>query len=112
MKLQTLVATVAAFASLSVATAAMAGDSITARLQQPVAAKTKIIAGGAVFVCEADACLAAAPSTRTFATATCKDLAKSVGAIASFGGERKQLAADKLGACNAAAAPATELARR
>jgi hypothetical protein len=112
MKLQTLVATLAAFASLSVAGAATAGDSITARLQQPVAARTMVIAGGAVFVCEADTCLAATPTTRTFATGACKDLAKTVGAVASFGGERKQFDADKLGACNAAAAAATELARR
>lgn len=112
MKLQHIAATVAALASLSAASSALASDAITAKLQQPVAAKTKIIAGGAVFICEADACLAAAPTTRTFATATCKDLAKNFGAIASFGGERKQLDADKLGACNASAASATEVAKR
>ena len=46
------------------ACAALADDPITAKLQSPVAAKTKLIAGGAVFMCEGDVCLAAAPSSR------------------------------------------------
>ncbi|MDP3852685.1 hypothetical protein [Phenylobacterium sp.] len=112
MKLQTLAAACAALVSISFAAPAMAGDPITAKLQAPLAAKTKVIAGGAVFLCEGDTCVAAAPSSRTYATSTCKDLAKELGAVAAFGGERKQLDDAKLGACNVAALPATQVANR
>ena len=112
MKLHTLAAACAALATISFAGVAMADDPITAKLQAPVAAKTKLIAGGAVFVCEGDTCLAAAPSSRTYASATCKELAKSVGAVASFGGARKQLDDEKLGACNASALPQTQVANK
>jgi hypothetical protein len=112
MKLRTLAAACAALVSVSFAGAALADDPITAKLQAPVAAKTKVIAGGAVFLCEGDTCLAAAPSSRTFATSTCKELAKTVGAVTSFGGARKQLEADKLGQCNASAPTGAQLAAR
>ncbi len=112
MKLRTLAAACAALISVSFAGAALADDPITAKLQAPLAAKTKVIAGGAVFLCEGDTCLAAAPSSRTYATSTCKELAKELGAVASFGGARKQLDETKLGACNVAAASATQVANR
>jgi hypothetical protein len=112
MKLRTLAAACAALVSVSFAGAALADDPITVKLQAPVAAKTKVIAGGAVFLCEGDTCLAAAPSSRTFATSTCKELAKSVGAVASFGGARKQLEADKLGQCNASVPAGGQVAAR
>ncbi|HVK42952.1 MAG: hypothetical protein K0Q62_687 [Phenylobacterium sp.] len=110
MKLRTLAAACAALVSVSFAGAALADDPITAKLQAPVAAKTKLIAGGAVFLCEGDTCLASAPSSRTYATSTCKELAKNVGAVASFGGARKQLEADKLEQCNVVALPAQQIA--
>ena len=56
MKLQILAAC-AALVSLS-AGSALAADSITAKLASPVAAPTKFIAGGAMFKCDADACVA------------------------------------------------------
>lgn len=112
MKLQTLSAACAAVITLSFAGGAFAADAVTAKLTAPVAAKTKFIAGGAVFLCEADSCVASAPSSQTFATSTCKAVAKNVGAIASFGVGGKTLAADKLGACNASAASATQMAVR
>ena len=100
MKLQFLAA-VAAIATLS-AGSALAGDPITAKLQSPVAAKTKFIAGGAMFVCEADACVATAPTSQTFATASCKTIAAKVGPVVSFGGN-KMLDEARLGECNAKA---------
>ncbi len=112
MKLRTLTAACAAIVSVSFAGSALAADTITAKLQAPIAAKTKLIAGGAVFLCEGDTCVASAPSSRTYATSTCKDLAKELGAVAAFGGARKQLDETKLGACNAAALPATQVANR
>lgn len=112
MKLQTLLAACAAIATLTTAGAALADDPITAKLQAPVAEKTKFIAGGAVFICEGDTCLAAAPSSRTYASATCKDVAKNVGAVVSFGGSRKQLDEAKLEQCNTGALPKTQVADR
>lgn len=103
MKLQHFAAAAAALVTVSVAGGALAADAITVKLQQPVAEKAKLIVGGAVFNCEGDSCVAAAPSSRTFATSTCKDLAKKFGAVASFGDGRKQLEGDKLSTCNAAA---------
>ena len=100
MKLQFL-ATCAALATLT-AGQAVAADAVTAKLSAPIAEKTKFIAGGAMFNCEGDTCVALAPTSQTFATATCKTIADKVGVIASFEG-RKTLAEDKLADCNAKA---------
>jgi len=111
MKLQTLSAACAAVITLSFAGGAFAAaDSVIVKLATPVAEKTKFIAGGAVFICEADACVAAAPSSQTFATATCKAVVKNVGAVASFGLGGKTLDAGKIDACNVSAS--TQLAKR
>lgn len=101
MKLQTLAAAVAALTTLS-AGAAFAGEPITAKLQSPVPEKTKFIAGGAMFVCEADACVALAPTSQTFSGAACKTVAAKVGPVAAFTG-RKTLDDAKLADCNAVA---------
>jgi hypothetical protein len=100
MKLQILAAC-AALATLS-AGSAFAGDAITAKLQAPVAQKVKFIAGGAIFNCEADACVALAPTSSTFSSDTCKTIADKVGPVTAFGGART-LAEDKIAACNAKA---------
>lgn len=100
MKLQILAAC-AALVTLS-AGQAFAADAVTAKLSAPIAEKTKFIAGGAMFNCEGDTCIAAAPTSQTFATATCKTIADKVGVVASFEG-RKTLAEDKLASCNAKA---------
>ena len=112
MKLQTLAAACAALVTVSFAGAALADDAITAKLQAPVAQKTKFIAGGAVFLCEGDTCVAQAPTSQTFAAATCKAVAKNAGPLASFGGARKSFDAEKLGACNVAADSHTQVAKR
>jgi hypothetical protein len=39
-----------------------------------------------MFVCEGDACVAAAPQSTTFASGTCKTIAAKVGPVTSFGG--------------------------
>ena len=112
MKLQILAAC-AALATLS-AGAAFAGEPITAKLASPVAEKTKFIAGGAMFNCEGDTCVALAPTSQTFAASTCKMIADKVGVVASFEG-RKALAEDKLADCNAKAvakAGGTQLAKQ
>lgn len=113
MKLQTLAAC-AALLTLS-AGPALAGDAITAKLQSPVAAKVKFIAGGAIFNCEADACVALAPTSTTFAASTCKTIADKVGPVSAFGGV-KALSDEKLADCNAKAlaktGEATKLAKQ
>jgi hypothetical protein len=105
MKLRTLAAACAAVVSLSAtATAAFAfaPETVTAKLQAPVATPVKFIAGGAIFSCEGATCVAAAPTSQTFATGTCKTVAAKVGAVATFEG-RKTLDESRLAECNAAA---------
>jgi hypothetical protein len=112
MKLQSLAVACAALVTLSVAGAALAEQSVAVKLQNPVAAKTKIVAGGSVWVCNGADCIANAPGSRTFATATCKDLAKALGPIAAFSDGKKQMDAARIDQCNAVAAPATQVANR
>ncbi|HEX5377622.1 MAG TPA: hypothetical protein VFW47_03575 [Phenylobacterium sp.] len=112
MKLHTLTAACAALVTLTFAGSALAADAVTAKLQAPVAAKTKFIAGGAIFLCEGDTCVAQTPTSQTFAAATCKTVAKNAGALVSFDGSRKSFDADKLSACNAAAESSTQVAKR
>ena len=101
MKLLTLAAACAAFATLSAAPA-FAEDAVVAKLAQPVAQSTKFIAGEAVFLCGGDSCVAAAPTSSTFATSTCKIIAAKFGTVTSFAGG-KALDDARLGACNSVA---------
>ncbi|MCR5878387.1 hypothetical protein [Phenylobacterium sp. J367] len=100
MKLQFLAAC-AALTTLA-AGSAFAAEPVTAKLQSPVAEKTKFIAGGAMFVCEGDACVAQAPTSQTFSGAACKTIAGKVGPVAAFSG-RKSLDDARLADCNAQA---------
>lgn len=97
MKLQVLAAC-AALVTLA-AGPALAADVVTAKLAAPVAEKTKFIAGGAIFNCEGDACVAQAPTSQTFAIATCRAVADKVGVVSSFTG-RRALDEAKLADCN------------
>ena len=98
MKLLTLAAACAAVVTLSAAPA-FAADPIVAKLAQPVAAKTKLIAGEAMFVCEADACTALSPMSATFGSAACKIIAAKFGTVTSFTAS-KPMDDTRLGACN------------
>lgn len=104
MKLRTLAAACVALASLS-ATAAFAADPVSAKLSSPLAEPVKFIAGGAVFQCEGDTCLARATVTDTYSTDTCKQVAAKVGPIAAFVG-RRTLDDAHLAQCNASAVAA------
>lgn len=110
MKLQTLFAATAALVSMSFAAPAFAEELVVAKLQSPVPAAMKFIAGGAMFVCEADTCSAETPSSETFTTGACKTIAKKAGLVASFGNVRSTFAAEKLASCNAASA--TKMAKQ
>lgn len=101
MKLLTLAAACAALATLSAAPA-FASQPVIAKLQQPVAQPVKFIAGGAMFNCEADACVARAAISQTFSTDTCKAVAAKVGPVAAFTSTRAMDDA-RLSACNSVA---------
>jgi hypothetical protein len=110
MKLQTLFAATAALVSISFAVPALADEIVVAKLQSPVPAAMKFIAGGAMFVCEADTCSAETPSSETFTTGACKTVAKKAGLVASFGNVRSTFAAEKIAVCNTA--NATQVAKK
>ncbi|CAN7605037.1 hypothetical protein LJR225_004581 [Phenylobacterium sp. LjRoot225] len=106
MKPFTLMAVAAFLASAVVSTAAAAGPStgpVVAKLQTPIAKRVRPIAGEAVFVCEADTCSAATPTSATNSVPSCRELARRVGALASFGADGAALDAEGLARCNLAA---------
>ena len=98
MKLLTLAAACAALVTLTAAPA-LAAEAVTARLQAPVAKPVKFIAGGAMFICDGDACVARAATSETLATATCRTVAAKVGPVVAFEGA-KALDAARLADCN------------
>lgn len=104
MKLQTLAAACAAVVALSAAGSAFANDAVVAKLSAPITGNAKFIAGGAVFICTGDTCVAAAPTSQTYAVAACKVVVKNTGPVASYSSASKSLEADKIAACNAAKA--------
>lgn len=94
---------------LSAGAASAADARLTANLAQPVAEKTRVVAGGAVWVCEGSTCFTGAASSRTSSFRACQALAKEVGAVRSYGG-RNQLETEQLAKCNVAAkAPAATM---
>lgn len=105
MKLRTLAAVAALSVSMSglLAGAALAEGRVAVTLEAPLAAKTKVVAGGAVFVCEDKACVAATAPGRAVTTASCKVLVKEVGRVSAFAAPDKSLGAEELERCNAAA---------
>jgi len=109
MKLRSLAAA-AAFSML--ATSAFADGRIAAALDAPVAAKTKVVAGGAVFVCEGAECVSTQAPSRALTAVACKALAKEVGRVAAFGGETKSLDAEDLTKCNASAKAGVQTASK
>jgi hypothetical protein len=106
MKLRSIAAVAALSFSLSglMAGAAFAADGpVSAKLNAPLTAKTKVVAGGAVFYCEGDSCVATAAPSRALTAASCKALVKEVGRVSSFAGDVKSLSAEDLDRCNASA---------
>ena len=105
MKFQVLAA--AAALSLAFAGTSFAADGkIVVSLKTPVAAKTKVVAGGAVWNCEGATCVAAAAPSRTDTTKGCKALSKEVGEVVSFG----SLGSDDLAKCGAVSATTRSVA--
>jgi len=110
MKLLTLAAACAAVTTLSVATLsaapAFAAEPVVAKLQTAVTQPVKFIAGGAMFKCEGDTCVANAATSETFSSGACKTVASNVGPLASFTG-LKAMDDARLGACNSVAVART-----
>ena len=104
MKLQ-IPALLTAMALAALSTPAFAGGAapVIVKLQAALPAPTKVIAGGAIFSCAGDACVATNPSSGTADFSTCKIVVHSVGAATSFGVAAAPLAADRLAACNESA---------
>ncbi|MFN3521926.1 MAG: CC_3452 family protein [Phenylobacterium sp.] len=107
MKLHSLAAACSAAFALTSANPALAAGPVTATLATPVSEKLRLIAGGAVFICETDTCVARAAAPRTFATDTCRTIARKVGPLTAFAA-RRPLDEARLAACNAAARPAPD----
>ena len=105
MKLLTLAAACAAVATLSAAPA-FAAAPVVAKLQTAVTQPVKFIAGGAMFKCEGDTCIANAATSETFSSGACKTVASNVGTITSFTGV-KAMDDARLGACNSVAVART-----
>jgi hypothetical protein len=96
----------AAALTLAVTTAAHAeGSFATASLATPVAKTTQVIAGGAVWTCEGDACRAPATSDRTLSVSSCKQLVREVGPVKTYGVDKHALSTDELTRCDGGKLP-------
>lgn len=76
-----------------------AAEPVVAKLQTPVAAASKTVAGGAVFECLGDVCAARNPGSDSATVRGCKDLARQAGTVTSFGPPSKPLSPEELAAC-------------
>ena len=100
MKFRLTAAVVAAAAAF--ATGAMA-EPVVAKLETAGKGAAKPVAGGAVFECLGDVCAARAPSADTASLRGCKDLARQMGAVSSFGPASKPLSPEQISSCNESA---------
>lgn len=95
----------AAAAALALTCAAGAATAETAfaeaTLAQPLTKPTQVIAGGAVWSCDASSCSAPATSDRTLSVSACKQLVKEAGKINTYRVDRHALTADEVAKCNA-----------
>lgn len=96
-------AAVLATAAASNAAPPAASGPVVAKLQTPLAKRQRPIAGAAVFDCEGDTCSAATPTSGTNSVPGCRELARRVGPLTSFGAGGASLDADSLARCNVAA---------
>lgn len=79
-----------AAAALACALAAPAfAETATAQLQSPLAAPAKVIAGGAVWNCSGDACVTQGATDATYDPGACRELARAVGPVSTYGGSAK-----------------------
>jgi hypothetical protein len=102
--MKTLIATACAALSLAMAGSAFADDRVTATLDSPQGPGTRIIAGSALWHCDGAACVAVGQPEDTGGLEACRDLARKVGRISAYAGDRKPLDTAALEKCNKSAA--------
>lgn len=90
---------IAAISALALASSAVADGPVSATLQTPVSKATEAVAGGAVFACKADTCVAESDTSQLDELAMCRDLARQLGALSKFG----SMSASGLAKCNGSA---------
>jgi hypothetical protein len=89
--------------ALGFAGAAFADGPVTATLEQPQGAPSKLLAAHAVFRCASGTCVADSAPDAAGSLDGCKSLAKQVGRLSSYG-QFKPLDDKALAQCNAVAA--------
>ncbi|CAN7648731.1 hypothetical protein LJR219_005121 [Phenylobacterium sp. LjRoot219] len=102
MKFRLSAALTATAAACALATSAMA-EPVIAKLAAAAPGAAKPVAGGAVFECLGAVCAARSPSGETSTLRGCKELARQMGTVNSFGPASRPLSADQLAACNESA---------
>jgi len=100
MKLHATLAAAAVIFSIS---APAMAEPVIAKLNVSMSGAAKPVAGGAVFECLGDVCASRTPSSDTATVRGCKELARQVGGMSTFGASSKPLSADQLAACNESA---------
>lgn len=85
-------------ASPAPAAAKATGPYYVAELSAPASA-TRTVAGGIAWSCEGTTCVAAKGTSSPLRM--CREIQRELGAVASFTANGKELAEDKLAACNA-----------
>lgn len=95
-------AAAACAAALGCAGSALADGQVTATFDQPVTA-SKLVAGGAVWHCGGNTCIAATAPDHVASVSSCKELAHQVGRVSAYQ-MFKPLDDKALATCNASAA--------
>ena len=85
------------------ATSVFAAEPVLAKLQTGLPSAQKPVAGGSVFECLGAMCAARAQGSDANGVRGCKELARQVGVITSYGPSSHPLAADQLANCNESA---------
>ena len=101
MKIRTMAVCAALF--VSSAGSALADTNYLVKLEAPVPSAMKFMAAHAMWSCVASTCGSGGAPEESFSVPSCKELAKKVGKIASFGDDRHKMSADELEKCNSAA---------
>ncbi len=78
-----------------------------AQLSQPVAERVQIVADGALWTCVGDSCTARIDGAASIQG--CRIVAGEVGELRAYGSATAPISAERLSACNEAAAPAQTL---
>lgn len=92
----------AAMVSLSLSSTALAGTSITAKLETPTDRTVKVVAAKTLWKCVDDTCTATI-DRNPLRISTCKQVVKSLGKVAAFSTDTQTLSETKLEKCNAVA---------